>query len=180
MLHAMPSISLTDRLGGAGWRLVASVCVLAIVAACGEQAPAATGRIEPGSSTAPRAVNLIAKDYLYLPDSLDVVPGETVRLQIVNGGLALHEVVIGDQATQDAWATAEAGTEGAPPGPTPVVSVSPELSGLRVQIASGERVDVTWTVPDDVVDGPPYLVACHLPGHLEKGMQIPVRWLPAP
>ena len=63
----------------------------------------------PGSSDAPREVNLITKDYSYLPDVLDLVPGETVLLHVVNGGLATHEAVIGDVATQDAWAAAEAG-----------------------------------------------------------------------
>ena len=42
---------------------------------------------------------------------------------------------------------AEAATVGGPPGPTPVVSVPPEVSGLRVVVRSGELVDVRWTVP---------------------------------
>ena len=48
---------------------------------------------------------------------------------------------------QDAWEVAEAATVGAPPGPTPVVSVPPEVAGLRVVVRSGERVDIVWTVP---------------------------------
>jgi len=150
----------------------------AIVAGCDAAAPVATPPIVPGSSDAPREVNLITKDYSYLPDVLDLVPGETILLHVVNGGLATHEAVIGDAATQDAWAAAEAGTDEAPPGPTPVVSVPPDVAGLRVVVTSGERVDVVWTVPSET--GQPYLVACHIPGHLERGMQIPVRWVPAP
>jgi uncharacterized cupredoxin-like copper-binding protein len=150
------------------------------VAGCDAAAPIATPPVVPGSSDAPREVNLITKDYSYLPDVLDLVPGETVLLHVVNGGLATHEAVIGDVATQDAWAAAETGTDQAPPGPTPVVSVPPDTAGLRVVVTSGERVDVVWTVPLDAEADGPWFVACHIPGHLERGMQIPVRWAPAP
>ena len=101
----------------------------------------------PGASGAPREVNLIAKDYSFLPDALDLAPGETVLLHVINGGLEVHEAVIGDAAVQDAWEVAEAATVGAPPGPTPVVSVPPDVAGLRIVVRSGERVDVVWTVP---------------------------------
>ena len=156
------------------------VAVLLVATACAGSEAVPTPPIVPGSSASPREVNLITKDYSYLPDVLDLVPGETILLHVVNGGLATHEAVIGDMATQDAWAAAEAGTDGAPPGPTPVVSVAPELAGLRVVVTSGERVDVTWTVPPTAEADGPFFVACHIPGHLERGMQIPVRWAPAP
>ena len=45
------------------------------------------------------------------------MPGETVLLHSINGGLEVHEMVIGDAAVQDAWELAEAVTLGAPPGP---------------------------------------------------------------
>ena len=51
------------------------------------------------------------------PTTLDLVPGETVLLHVINGGLEVHEAVIGDAAVQDAWEAAEAATVGAPPGP---------------------------------------------------------------
>jgi uncharacterized cupredoxin-like copper-binding protein len=150
-----------------------------MVAGCDAAAPVATPPVVAGSSDAPREVNLITKDYLYVPDVLDLAPGETILLHVVNGGLATHEAVIGTLATQDAWAAAEAGTDGAPPGPTPVVSVAPDVAGLRVVVTSGERVDVVWTVPLATNAAEPYFVGCHIPGHLERGMQIPVRWVPA-
>ena len=67
------------------------------------------------------------------------MPGETVLLHVINGGLEVHEAVIGDAAVQDAWEVAEAATAGAPPGPTPLVSVPPGVAGLRVVVrpASG-------------------------------------------
>ena len=128
----------------------------------------------PGTPDAPREVNLIAKDFLFLPEALELVPGETVRLQLVNGGLVVHEAVIGETAVQDAWEAAESATVGAPPGPTPVVSVAPEVQGIRLVVGSGERLDHTWTVP---ADRPALIVGCHIPGHWAEGMRIPVRWL---
>jgi hypothetical protein len=54
-----------------------------------------------------------------------------------------------------------------------------------VVVQSGERVDVTWTVPVDAattnpngaLGGPSWVVGCHIPGHLAKGMVIPIRWV---
>jgi uncharacterized cupredoxin-like copper-binding protein len=144
----------------------------------------ATPSIVPGSSSAPREVNLITRDYAFVPDVLDLVPGETVLLHVINGGLVVHEAVIGDAAVQGAWEAAEAAVAGAPPGPTPVVSVPANVAGVRLVVASGERVDLTWTVPADVAAAPggdgvasAWVVGCHIPGHWAKGMQIPVRWV---
>src|SRR4029079_682490 len=65
---------------------------------------------------------------------------------------------------------------GGPPGPTPLVSVPPEVSGIRIVVRSGERVDLVWTIPAAVASVPTWLVGCHIPGHWAQGMQIPVRW----
>ena len=126
-------------------RLLIAIACLAALAGCEAGPPSPTPAISPGSSSAPREVNIIAKDWLFLPDRVDVVPGETVLLHVINGGLDLHEAVIGGTAVQDAWEVAEAATVGSPPGPTPLVSVPPDVSGLRVVVASGQRVDVVWT-----------------------------------
>lgn len=155
-----------------------TVVVALAVAGCAAEIPAPTGPVVPGGSDEPREVNLIARDYSFSPDALDLVPGETVLLHVINGGLEVHEAVVGDMAVQDAWEVAEAATIGAPPGPTPVVSVPPEVAGLRIVVQSGQRVDVVWTVPAEAADrGESWIVGCHIPGHWEKGMQIPVRWL---
>src|SRR5688500_7957547 len=158
--------------------------VLALVlatSACESGAAPATPPIVAGDPGAPREVNLIAKDYAFQPPTLDLVPGETVLLHVINGGLEVHEAIIGDMAVQDAWERAEAAVAGAPPGPTPIVSVPPDVSGLRVVVRSGERVDVTWTVPMGEAGGAPgpFIVGCHIPGHWERGMQVPVRWVGA-
>jgi uncharacterized cupredoxin-like copper-binding protein len=128
-------------------------------------------------------VSIIAKDWEFLPVPVDLVPGETVLFHIVNGGLEIHEAVIGNAAVQDAWETAEAATVGHPPGPTPAVSVPPDVAGLRVVVASGQRVDVVWTVPVIGAGDAALVIGCHIPGHWAKGMGVPVRFVqpsPAP
>lgn len=139
--------------------------------------PPATPPLAPGESDAPREVNLIARDFAFEPPTLDLIPGETVLLHVVNGGLAVHEAVIGDTAVQDAWEAAEAATAGAPPGPTPQVSVPPATAGIRIVVGSGERVDLLWTVPTAVGE---WTVGCHIPGHWAQGMRIPIRWVAVP
>jgi uncharacterized cupredoxin-like copper-binding protein len=147
---------------------------LLLVAGCTVGEPVTPPPIEAGTPGRPREVNLITKDRSFLPDALDLVPGESVRLHVINGGLEVHEAVIGDAATQQAWQVAEAATEGAPPGPTPLVSVPPDVAGLRVVVGSGERVDIDWVVP---ISSTAFIVGCHIPGHWQDGMRIPVRWV---
>ena len=157
--------------------ILAALAALVLVGACVE-GPSSTPPIRPGTADAPRVVNLILRDYAFVPTTIDLVPGETILLNVVNGGLIVHEAVFGDAATQAAWERAEAATVGAPPGPTPVVVVAPELAGLRVVVESGQTVDLRWTVP---LAGPTaaggFLVGCHIPGHFERGMVAGVRWI---
>jgi uncharacterized cupredoxin-like copper-binding protein len=161
------------------WRLLTLVATALLIATCEAGPPPATPSISPGSAAAPREVNIIAKDWQFLPDPVDLVPGETVLFHVVNGGLEIHEVVIGNAAVQTAWEDAEAAVANHPPGPTPVISVAPELAGLRVVVASGQRVDVVWTVPagagTDAGADTALMIGCHIPGHWEKGMVVPVR-----
>lgn len=157
---------------------VSTLLTLAVAGACEAGAPPATPPVVPGSSARPREVNIIAKDYAFLPDAVDLAPGETVLLHVINGGLEIHEAIIGDARVQDAWEAAEAATAGAPPGPTPVVSVPPDVAGVRIVVRSGERVDLVWTVPADAA-ATPWIVGCHIPGHWARGMQVPVRWIAA-
>jgi hypothetical protein len=168
--------------------VAAAVSVTLAVAAC-DRGPAVTPRITPGTSASPRAVVIVAADFQFSPPIVDLVPGETVVIQVVNGGLAVHEAVIGPMPVQDAWEAAEAAVAGGPPGPTPAVSVQPGLEGLRIVVASGERKDVGWTVPvaatggqavpDDGQAAPDggWFVGCHIPGHWAEGMVVPVRFV---
>jgi uncharacterized cupredoxin-like copper-binding protein len=164
-------------LASAARQFIAIGLLVLVAIACEAGPPPATPPISAGSSSAPREVNVIAKDWQFVPDPVDLVLGETVLFHFVNGGLEIHEAVIGDAAVQDAWEVAEAATVGHPPGPTPVVSVPPAVEGLRVVIASGQRVDVVWTVPPAASADGPLLIGCHIPGHWAKGMVVPVRFV---
>ena len=163
-----------------------------VVAGCSD-GPTVTPAITPGTAQAPRDVNIIAKDDQFIPSVVDVVPGESVVIHVINGGLDVHELVIGDQAVQDAWEAAEAAVAGAPPGPTPLISVPPGLAGLRVVLLSGQRVDIAWNVPSTPASGASgglsasgsladagnsgLIAGCHIPGHYAKGMHVPIEFV---
>ena len=179
MRPRLPGVTATTRRPGlvSSRSLAALAALVALaIAGCDAAQATATPPIVPGSSSSPREVNIIAKDYSFLPDAVDLAPGETVLLHVINGGLEVHEAVIGDAAVQDAWQAAEAATAGRPPGPTPVVSVPLDVAGVRIVVRSGERVDLVWTVPAGAAAESPWVVGCHIPGHWERGMQVPVRW----
>lgn len=147
-------------------------------AACDTGSPVSTPPITPGTSAAPRELNIVARDFAYAPSVVDLVPGETVILHVVNGGLVTHEAILGDLDTQLAWESAEAPFSDPPPGPTPVVPEPPGFDGVRAVVESGQRLDVTWTVPVNATDDPNgWYVGCHIPGHWAKGMVVPVRFV---
>lgn len=121
----------------------------------------------PGTEREPRAVNVILRDYLFQPTPLVLVPAETVRFTIINGGLEAHEFVLGDGAVQDAWEAADArSTPPIPLATAPPASVPVGVGGLRVLLASGEERTVDYAVPG----AGEILLICHLPGHVEQGM----------
>lgn len=156
---------------------LSAVLVAAAISACGGDAPVPTPFVA-GTSADPREVIVVTRDYLFQPSIVELVPGETVTFQVVNGGLIVHEAVFGPMAVQDAWEAAEAAAAGGPPGETPAVSVPPALAGLRIVVRSGQRVDVTWTVPTEAAAGPAaWLVGCHIPGHWAEGMVGAVRFV---
>ncbi len=157
----------------------AAACLAAVTllaAACDTGAPAGTPPITPGTSGTPREVNVVTRDYAFVPSVIDLAPGETVLLHVINFGLEGHEAVFGTLDDQLAWEAAESATVGAPPGPTPFVPPPPGFEGIRVVVGSGQRVDVAWTVPADAASAAGgWFVGCHIPGHWQKGMVGPVR-----
>ena len=158
-------------------RLAIAALLLASLSAC-ESGPVVTPAITPGTPADPREVVIVARDYAFVPAVVDLVPGETVVIQLVDGGLIAHEAVFGPSAVQDAWEAAEAPLASAPPGASPEVSIAPGLGGLRIVVASGERKDVTWLVPADAADDTGgWFVGCHIPGHWAEGMVVPVRFV---
>ena len=152
---------------------ISIVSAALVLAGCDIGGSPATPPIVPGTADAPREVNIVMKDYLFIPPVLDLAPGETVLFHIVNGGLVVHEAIIGDMATQDAWEAAEAPFADPPPGPTPVVTVPAGVDAFRIVVDSGGERDIRWTVPSDIPS--PLILGCHIPGHWAKGMQVPIR-----
>jgi uncharacterized cupredoxin-like copper-binding protein len=159
--------------------LPASLVLAAVItAACETGAPGTTPAITPGTGSTPRAVNIVARDYAFVPTTVDLVPGETVTFQVINGGLVIHEAIVSDLEDQMAWETAEAAAADPPPGPTPFVPPPPGFEGTRIVVESGQRLDVTWTVPPDAASSASgWFVGCHIPGHWAKGMVVPVRFV---
>jgi uncharacterized cupredoxin-like copper-binding protein len=148
------------------------------IGAC-DPGPAATPAITPGTADHPRAVVILAKDFAFIPPIVDLVPGETVVFQVINGGLVAHEAVVGTGSVQAAWEAVEAPTASAPPGPTPILSVAPDIAaaGVRVFVGSGRRNDVPWVVPTSGLNDGSWSIACHIPGHLAAGMIVPIRFV---
>jgi uncharacterized cupredoxin-like copper-binding protein len=163
VIRRVPSVF---RAAPAATRLVA-LAILLVLGGCDAGAVPATPPITPGVPGAPRQVNVILKDYLFEPAIVDLVPGETIRLNVVNGGLDTHELIIGTRQVQDAWAAAERPAANPPPGPTPLVTVGPGLEGIRIVAGSGEIRSITWTVPADAAS---LLLGCHISDHYERGM----------
>ena len=149
--------------------------VVFVAAACDASTVPATPAITPGIAGAPRQVNVILKDYQVVPGIVDLVPGETITLNVVNGGLDIHELVVGPAAVQQAWEDAEEQAANPPPGPTPAVSVPPGLAGLRVVVPSGAIETITYTVPADSAEQ--LLLGCHISDHWERGMAGAVRFV---
>ena len=157
---------------------VAVLVGAAVATGCGAGAATPTPPVKPGTSSAPRDLNVIMRDYAYVPPVVDLVPGETVRLNVINGGLVIHEAIFGNMDDQLAWEEAELVTVDAPPGPTPFVPEPDGFDGVRVVAESGQLLDVTWTVPLDAASDPSgWFVGCHIPGHWAKGMVVPVRFV---
>jgi uncharacterized cupredoxin-like copper-binding protein len=120
----------------------------------------------PGTPDHPRVVAVVMKDYVFTPTPVYLVRGETVRFAVFNGGMLAHEFVFGDDAVQQAWASADAAATPGLLATQPPASVPAGTGGIRLLLAPGEEATAAYTVP---VSEQPQLV-CHLPGHVERGM----------
>jgi uncharacterized cupredoxin-like copper-binding protein len=145
--------------------------VLLGAALAGAPPPAPPASEQPGTDAAPRDVNVIMRDYHFDPTPLYLFPGETVRLNVFNGGMVEHELVLGDDSVQAAWSAEDAAnTPPAPFATSPPASVEPSVGGLRILLASGASTSVLYHVPSTGT----LQMLCHLPGHLEQGMAADV------
>ena len=152
------------------------IVVAALASACSsDSSEASAPHVErAGTSAEPREINVIMRDYLFQPTPIALVPGEAVRFNIINGGLLAHEFVLGDDAVQAAWASADAAaTPPLPLASAPPASVPPDVAGVRVLLGSGEQTTVRYDVPRDT----DLRLACHIPGHIEQGMVGEIRFV---
>ncbi len=122
---------------------------------------------QAGTAAEPRDVTVIMRDFRFDPTPIVLVPGETVRFTILNGGLLQHDLVIGDAAVQRAWSAADDEVwEAGVLATASAASVPPGTGGLRVLLGSGDQATVEYQVPVDQQ----LALLCHIPGHIEKGM----------
>jgi uncharacterized cupredoxin-like copper-binding protein len=128
------------------------LAVLAVVAAVG------AGGCTTTSQAATDVVNVEIHHSRFIPDTLTVGDGQTLRFVVHNADPIDHEFIVGDQATQDRH---ERGTDDHHDG-----SVPGEIS-----VPAGTTVTTTYHVdtPAQVLYG------CHLPGHWAYGMRGVIR-----
>ena len=62
-----------------------------------------------GTPADPRAVTVIMRDYRFDPTPVVLVPGETVSLTILNGGLVEHELTLGERRRPGGLGTSRRG-----------------------------------------------------------------------
>lgn len=133
------------------------------------------GHQATSDATVDRTIRFEAGDMWFIPGSLDVAPGETVRFEIQNSGDLEHEFVIGDVEAQEAhrqmMRDMAAGGHGGHGGHGSHDSGQHgEAAGAdmaAVTIAPGKTASLVWTAPENVRD---LEFACNIPGHYEAGM----------
>lgn len=118
-----------------------------------------------------RTIRLEAGDMWFDSEKLDIVPGETIRFEIVNTGNLEHEFVIGDAAAQEAhrkmMQEMSGGHGDGGHGGHDMAEGEHGGNMPAVTIAQGETAELVWTAPENVND---LEYACNIPGHYEAGM----------
>ena len=109
-----------------------------------------------GEASDARTVEVSMTDELrFEPDSIVVAPGETVRFEVTNTGQAVHEFLIGDEASQAQFEDEMAGGE----------MDHDTAAGVSVDPGQTESFEYTFGETHEVI-----LAGCHEPGHYEAGM----------
>jgi uncharacterized cupredoxin-like copper-binding protein len=110
------------------------------------------------SHAAPDALHIEVHHSRYVPDKLSVSAGQTVRIVVRNADPIDHELIVGDQITQDRHENgADAHHDGSVPG--------------EISVPAGAEVATTYRFDEagELVYG------CHLPGHWAYGMRGVIR-----
>lgn len=102
-----------------------------------------------------RTLTVVAQHSRFMPGTMDVKRGETIRFVIVNRDPIAHEFVLGDAAAQAAHEQEMAAMPGMP---------MDDPNGIAV--AAGKTASLVWTF----TRAGKLQYACHLPGHYRLGM----------
>ena len=116
----------------------------------------------PGDNTKiDRIIEIMAIDMAFIPTSISVNRGETIKFVVTNQGKLLHELVLGTNDEQ-----AEHNTN--------MRSLSHDDMGQHMQsekngivIHPSQTQEITWTFTTELTQ---IQFACHVPGHFEAGM----------
>lgn len=137
-------------------RILAAACSVAILSA-----GCTVGGVQNGTDANPRVIQLAVDGYRFVPDSMEVVLGETVRFVVANPTDMAHEVYIGTPAEQ---ATDESAHASSMPMQQPKVTTQ---FGYGVFLAAYDTVEFRYHFSnlDEL------MIGCHLPGHWAKGMK---------
>jgi uncharacterized cupredoxin-like copper-binding protein len=125
------------------------LAVLAVAVSLGPMAACGGGaNASPGLQT----VEITIHHSRFVPSAVHVRPGATVRFVVRNTDPIEHELIVGDEATQQLH---EAGTDALHQGPG------------AVSVRAGTTAETAYTFP---ASGS-LLFGCHLPGHWAYGMR---------
>jgi len=141
--------------------ILAALALGLVVAACGSTDDAHGGHdaTTAGADTS-RTIEIEMQDNKYVPDTIEVADGETVRLVFTNNGDATHDAFIGDEAAQDDHETEMNGNMGG--------HGMDEAGAVTVEPGDTAELTHTFTAGDEV------LVGCHEPGHYDSGMRLTI------
>lgn len=141
----------------------ASLITAALMAVTGAAVLSACSTTLPGSSEAPRTVDLtMTEEGTFDPATIEVRRGETIRFVVRNESAAGHEAYVGTEDEQRAHATDHSGF-----GENQ--ASSPHM-GNGVHVAPFGSGELTFTFDT----GNEYVIGCHYPGHYEAGMRTVV------
>ncbi len=111
----------------------------------------------PGNaSDVTRTIQIETVGYGFVPATVTVKVGQTVRFKVVNHTKVAHEFVIGDKAEQLAHDKEMAAM--------PNMAMDDDPNG--VSVAAGKTASLIWTFTKPGT----LQYACHVPGHYEAGM----------
>jgi len=145
-------------------RVILAVSALTLLAAaCGSSDNGAVGTV-PTSGGTPRTVEIEMRDIAYVPTSVDVKRGETVRFVFTNKGAVAHDAFIGDVTAQDDhememrdMSSTSMADHGASGGGSNGITVEPGATGELTHTFDGASE---------------VLIGCHQTGHYEAGMKL--------